>query len=225
MRCDRPSANWKKVNRSSRGLQGCRVVAPPPWCPPLLNSLSSTSPYFMERRAHEHIAAFPCVSLCVVSSFLSSPCISSIGCVHAPFNIPRRSREGPPDASEAQHLTQPSKRESRRGARTCTLGLRRSPSKIRDTLYNPYTPWDCHICRPIDPPKTTPGLIGIYDSPMERLGNELTWRQTVDGMAPRVRKTMKFRIPNRGFSLTPLRRMRPSRSIHPRRQVEKKPSF
>ena len=36
---------------------------------------------------------------------------------------------------------------------------------------NPYTPWDWNICRPIDPPKP-PQLIGIYGSPMERLGND-----------------------------------------------------
>ena len=32
-----------------------------------------------------------------------------------------------------------------------------------------HDPWDCHVCRPIDPPGTTPGLIGIYGSPMGRV--------------------------------------------------------
>ena len=39
-------------------------------------------------------------------------------------------------------------------------------------LY-PYTPWEWNICRPIDPPGTTPGLIGIYiyiyGSPISRV--------------------------------------------------------
>ena len=34
----------------------------------------------------------------------------------------------------------------------------------------PDTPWDCHICRPIDPSGTTPGLIG---SPMAIPGSWL----------------------------------------------------
>ena len=36
-------------------------------------------------------------------------------------------------------------------------------------LLIPDTPWDCHICRSIDPPGTTPTDRQSYGSPMGRV--------------------------------------------------------
>ena len=39
----------------------------------------------------------------------------------------------------------------------------------RAFLSIPYTPWDCHICRSIGPPGTTPTDRQAYGSPMGRV--------------------------------------------------------
>ena len=49
--------------------------------------------------------------------------------------------------------------------------LFRSRSKPLLKPYSPYTPWDCHICRPIDPPGTTPTDRQSHGSRLGRQGS------------------------------------------------------
>ena len=53
-------------------------------------------------------------------------------------------------------------------------GNRRSHGMLK-TMSNPDTPWDCHICRPIDPQSTTPTDRQSYGSPISRV-----WARVVE---------------------------------------------
>ena len=91
---------------------------------------------------------------------------------------------------------------------------------VRHTLvasqHHPNTPWDCHICRSIDPPGTTPTDAVLWQSHRSCLGHGLTnlacfgLRKTRNRFRDRCRLTYFGVRPCRGVRR--LREFAPSRS-------------